>query len=66
LHRASLRVFLYTADANEQIKLARALGADGIISTSPNEYKVAYRENPLMRRGELCMIRLERVRLFYR
>jgi hypothetical protein len=39
-----LRVFLYTADANEQIKLARALGADGIISTSPNEYKVAYRE----------------------
>jgi glycerophosphoryl diester phosphodiesterase len=35
LHQAGLRVFLYTADTNEQIGLARALGADGIISNFP-------------------------------
>jgi glycerophosphoryl diester phosphodiesterase len=35
LHQAGLRVFLYTADSSEQIGLARALGADGIISNFP-------------------------------
>ncbi len=35
LHRAGLRIFLYTADTNEQIGLARALRADGIISNFP-------------------------------
>lgn len=35
LHQAGLYLFLYTADTNEQIGLARALGADGIISNFP-------------------------------
>ena len=35
LHQSGLRVFLYTADTDEQIGLARTLGADGIISNFP-------------------------------
>jgi glycerophosphoryl diester phosphodiesterase len=35
LHQAGLPVFLYTADTKEQIGLAKALGADGIISNFP-------------------------------
>ena len=35
LHRAGLLIFLYTADTSEQIDLAKALGADGIISNFP-------------------------------
>ena len=35
LHDVGLQVFLYTADSEEQISLARELGADGIISNFP-------------------------------
>jgi glycerophosphoryl diester phosphodiesterase len=35
LHRAGLRILLYTADTQQEISLAEALGADGIISNFP-------------------------------
>jgi glycerophosphoryl diester phosphodiesterase len=35
LHHAGLHIFLYTADTLEQIKAAKELGADGIISNFP-------------------------------
>ena len=36
LHEARLQVFVYTADAEQQIDLALQLGADGIISNFPD------------------------------
>ena len=35
LHHAGFKVFVYTADTTQQIKLAKELGVDGIISNFP-------------------------------